>query len=178
MNDLATPRSMPRTAGLVLAAFVAVGVVTFAVGIAQDADRTYRVFLYNWLLWAALAQGALCLACAMRLTNATWQGPIQRIAESIGAFFPLSFLLYFVIWIGRHHLFEWSHGPIAGKEWWYEEGLLFWRDVVALGWMSLVSGLYLYISVRPTLLACVCVTVTELPISVTSFAVPARDCSV
>jgi hypothetical protein len=118
-----------------------------------DADRAYRVFLHNWLLWAALAQGALALSAAFRLTNATWQGPIHRIVDSIGAFVPLSLILFVGVFAGRHHLFHWIHDPshIAGKEWWYQEGALFLRDTLTLLWLTALSLFYYYVSLRPTL---------------------------
>jgi hypothetical protein len=152
VNDHARPRSLPRTSTLVFAALAALGVITFLVGLGLDADRTYRVFLHNWLLWAALAQGALVLSCAFRLTNATWPGPVQRVIESLGAFVPASLVLFVVIWLGRHHLYgAWLEEPLHGKEWWYREGFLFARDGFALLWVTLVSLLYLYISIRPSL---------------------------
>jgi hypothetical protein len=150
-TDRAKPRNLSRRPALVLGAFALIGVAVFLYGLGVDAGRTYRVFLHNWLLWAALAQGALCLSAAFRLTNATWPGPIQRIAESLGSFFPISLVLFAVIWLGRHHLYEWIHHPVHGKEWWLSDGFTFGRDLGVLLWMTFVSGLYLYISVRPTL---------------------------
>jgi hypothetical protein len=152
MSDHATPRSLPRTSALIFAALAAVGLITFLVGLVLDADRTYRVFLHNWLLWAALAQGALVLSCAFRLTNATWPGPIQRVVDSLASFIPVSLLLSGVIWIGREHLFgAWLVEPVHGKEWWYSESFTFTRDALALLSITLVSLLYLYISTRPAL---------------------------
>ncbi|MGH9889509.1 MAG: hypothetical protein ACREBE_28510, partial [bacterium] len=98
-----------------------------------------------------LSNGALVLSAAMRLTNARWQGPIQRVADSMGAYIPASFLLFAVIYFGRHHLFEWVEHPIHGKEFWYEPAFTFTRDLLALVWISFVSLFYLYISVRPML---------------------------
>jgi hypothetical protein len=137
----------------VFAAMAIVGVATFIAGVLNEetADRTYRVFLHNWLMWAALSTGALCVSAAFRLTNARWQGPIQRIVESMGGYVPVSLLLYAVIYAGRHRLFAWTHQEIAGKEFWYQPGFVFTRDTLALVWITLMSLLYLYISLRPTL---------------------------
>ena len=151
MNDLASPRGLPRTAALVFGALTLLGALVFFVGLGTDADTTWRVYLQNWLLWAAVAQGALVLSAAFRLTNATWQGPLQRLAESLSAFVPVSLILFFGIVLGGDHLFEWIHHPVHGKEWWYSAGFTFGRDIGVLIWMTLVSGLYLYISLRPTL---------------------------
>jgi hypothetical protein len=152
-NDQASPRSLPAGAAALCAAFAAIGAIAFLVALSTDSARAYRVFLHNWLLWAALSQAALCLSAAMRLTNAHWPGPIQRIAESLGAFVPVSLVLFVVIWLGRAELYAWVSSPEAahGKEWWLNDGFAFGRDFFALAWMTAMSGLYLYISLRPTM---------------------------
>jgi len=56
-----------------------------------------------------------------------------------------------VVYSGRHQLFEWTHHPIHGKEFWFEPGFAFARDSIALVWVTFVSLLYLRITVRPAL---------------------------
>jgi branched-subunit amino acid transport protein AzlD len=152
-TDVATPRSLPTVPAAIFAALLLLGVVVFFMGIASEdsVERTYRVFLHNWLMWAALAQGALAFSAAMRLTNATWPGPIRRVADSMGAFVPVSLLGLLVVYIGRHELFEWTHHPVAGKEFWFEPGFTFARDTIALIWVTFVSIVYLRITIRPML---------------------------
>ncbi len=152
--DVASSRSIPRRTLAVFSVLAGIGALTFIAGILGDAEttrRTYRVFLHNWLMWAALAQGALVLSSAMRLTNAGWQGPIHRVVDSMGAYVPVTLVLFFVVWLGRHELFEWTHAEVPGKEWWYRPGFTFARDTVALLWITAISLFYLYLSVRPML---------------------------
>jgi hypothetical protein len=150
--DQARPTPIPRTPLMVFGGLALLGVVVFVVALGVDADRAYRVFLHNWLLWASAAQGALVLSAAFRLTNARWQGPVHRLVDSFGAFVPVALLLFAVIFLGRHHLFHWIHDPaeVAGKAWWYNEGALFARDLFALLWITAISLFYLYLSLRPT----------------------------
>jgi len=154
-SDSATPRSLPTGPAALFAALVAIGAITLLVGAsssdAELARRTWRVFLHNWLLWAALSNGALVLSCAMRLTNARWQGPIHRIVDSMGAYVPVSLVLYFVILAGRHQLFAWVDHPVPGKEFWFEPSFAITRDVIGLCWITFLSVLYLYMSIRPLL---------------------------
>jgi hypothetical protein len=153
--DQSMPRSLPTLPAVVLGALALVGAVAFAAGAASSdpelARRAMRVFLHNWLLWAALAQGALVLSCAFRLANASWPGPVHRMVDALGAYVPLSLLLFAVIYLGRRELFEWVEHPVHGKEWWFTSGFTFTRDLLALGWMTILSVAYLYLSVRPTL---------------------------
>jgi hypothetical protein len=143
--------------GLVLGLVAAVvaGAVAFVFGVLHEetAQRTYRVLLQNFLLWAGLSQGALALSAGIRLTNGRWAGPVHRVIDSMGAFVPLSLLLFLVVWTGRHELFEWIDHPehIEGKEWWYTETFVFGRNIVALTWMTVISCWYLVASQRPHL---------------------------
>jgi Ni/Fe-hydrogenase subunit HybB-like protein len=154
-QDVATPRSLPTLPTAIFGFLLVVGAVTLVFGaMSSDAElsrRTYRVFLHNWLMWAALSNGALVLSSAMRLTNARWQGPIHRVADSMGAYVPVSLLLFAVIYIGRHNLFEWVDHPVEGKEFWFEPTFAFLRDTIALCWITFISVFYLYLSIRPML---------------------------
>ncbi len=154
-NDTATPGSLPKIPAAIFGALVVVGAVTLIFGAASSdaelANRTYRVFLHNWLLWAVLSNGALVLSAAMRLTNGRWQGPIQRVADSMGAYVPASLLLFSVIYLGRQHLFAWTEHPIHGKEFWFEPTFTFTRDAIALAWITFISVFYQYLSIRPML---------------------------
>jgi Ni/Fe-hydrogenase subunit HybB-like protein len=155
--DQAKPRSLPAMPAGILGALALVGFAVFLVAASSsDPDtsgRAWRAFLQNFLLWATLAQGALMLSAGMRLTNARWAGPIHRIVDSLGAFVPVSILLFFVLWAGRAELLEWMENPaeVEGKEWWFRTGFMFWRDLIALLWMGGLSVFYLYLSIRPTL---------------------------
>jgi hypothetical protein len=150
-NNQATPRSLPDRPAMFLMLALAIGVSTFLVGIFTDAERTYRVFLHNWLLWAGLSQAAIVLSASFRLTKATWMGPVQHVVDSISAFVPISLVLFVVICLGRYELFVWMKHPVHGKEQWYHESFFFGRDLLVLVWMTLLTLLYLYLSVRPIL---------------------------
>ncbi len=153
--DVVSPRGLPSRPAAIFGALFLIGAATLLFGVfssdAETTRRTYRVFLHNWLLWGALSQGALALSAGMRLTNADWQGPIHRIVDSMGAYVPVSFVLFVVIYAGGHDLFEWTHKPIPGKEWWFQPDFTFMRDTIALGWVTFVSMFYIYMSVRPML---------------------------
>ena len=153
MSDRASSRGVPTVPLLVFGALAAIGLIAWLAGTASSdaatVERAHRVYLHNWLLFAALSQGALVLSGAMRLTNSGWSGPVHRMVDSFGAFVPVSLLLFAGVWLGRHDLFEWTHMPIPGKEWWFEPGFTFTRDWIALLWMTLLSSAYLYMSVRP-----------------------------
>ncbi len=150
-SEQATPRTLSGRPLRIFAALAGLGVLTFVVGLTLDPARTYRVFLHNWLLWAAIGQGAIVLSAAFRLTNANWMGPVRQVVDSLGAFVPLALVLFPIVYLGRHELFEWIEHPPHGKEWWYSESFVFGRDLGVLAWMTFLTLLYLYMSARPML---------------------------
>jgi hypothetical protein len=155
--DLAQPRGLPKGPAWLFIGLAVAGLgVFFACALSSNPDlsgRAYRAFLQNFLLWSALSQGALMLSAAMRLTNANWAGPLHRLVDSMGAFVPVSIVMFLILWTGKGELFPWIADPaeIEAKAWWFDTTFMFWRDLIALVWMAVMSSIYLYLSIRPTL---------------------------
>ena len=124
---------------------VAIGVVTFIVGLtSQHPERAWQAYLINFLLWSAIAQGAVLFSTVMHMTKARWSGPISSLSESFTAFFPLSFILFLLLFIGRAHIFPWLHEDLHGKEIWLNIPFLFWRDFFGLLILYLLGFAYLF----------------------------------
>jgi hypothetical protein len=124
---------------------VAIGVVTFIVGLtSQHPERAWQAYLINFLLWSAIAQGAVLFSTVMHMTKARWSGPISSLSESFTAFFPLSFILFLLLFIGRTHIFPWLHEDLHGKEIWLNIPFLFWRDFFGLLILYLLGFAYLF----------------------------------
>ena len=125
--------------------FVAIGVVTFIFGLTSEhPERAWQAYLINFLLWSAIAQGAVLFSAVMHMTNARWSGPISGLSESFTAFFPLSFILFLLLFIGRTHIFPWLHEDLHGKEIWLNIPFLFWRDFFGLLILYLLGFAYLF----------------------------------
>jgi uncharacterized membrane protein len=55
---------------------VAIGVAAFVFGLTgQHPERAWQAYLINFLLWSAIAQGAVLFSAVMHMTNARWTGP-------------------------------------------------------------------------------------------------------
>ena len=125
--------------------FVAIGVVTFIFGLTSEhPERAWQAYLINFLLWSAIAQGAVLFSAVMHMTNARWSGPLSGLSESFTAFFPLSFILFLLLFIGRTHIFPWLHEDLHGKEVWLNIPFLFWRDFLGLLILYLLGFAYLF----------------------------------
>jgi len=126
-------------------ALVAIGGVAFAYGlISQHPERAWQAYLINFLLWSAIAQGAVLFSAVMHMTKARWSGPLSGLSESFAAFFPLSFVLFLVLFLGKAHIFPWLHEDLHGKEVWLNIPFLFWRDFFGLLILYVLGFGYLY----------------------------------
>ncbi|MBW1993192.1 MAG: hypothetical protein JRI77_01930, partial [Deltaproteobacteria bacterium] len=125
--------------------FFAVGTATFLYGIlGQNPEKAWQAYLINFLLWSAIAQGAVVFSAVMHITNARWSGPLSGLSESFAAFFPPSFVLFLVLFLGRSHIFPWLHEQLHGKEVWLNIPFLFTRDCIGLLVLYATGFAYLY----------------------------------
>ena len=111
----------------------AAGALIFvAVAAVGDTARAWQAYLLNFLFFSAIAQGALVFSALMHTVKARWSGPLADVAESFAAFFPVSLLLFVVLFLGRQYVFPWLHEDLHGKEVWLNVPFLFGRDFFAL----------------------------------------------
>jgi hypothetical protein len=122
-----------KSTAVISAILVAVGFGTFLFQLGGDhPERAWQAYLLNFLLWSAIAQGALLFSVVMHLAKARWSQPVQNLAESFTAFFPISLVLFLVLFLGKDHLFPWLHQDLHGKEVWLNIPFLFSRDLIGL----------------------------------------------
>jgi Ni/Fe-hydrogenase subunit HybB-like protein len=132
----------------VFALLVFVGLGTFFVQLAgEHPERAWQTYHINFLLWSAIAQGGLLFSIVMHLVGAKWSQPMQRLAESFAAFFPLSCVLFILLFLGREYLFPWLHHE-HGKEVWLNLPFLFSRDLIGLLLLYGLGLAYLYYALR------------------------------
>ena len=150
--DQANPRAVPKRLLVACLALVGLGVVAFLVGLATDAATAWRAFHVNYLYFGSLAQSGIVLSCTFVIVGAKWPGPVRRIAEGLGAWVPVTLVLFLIGFLGRESIYtNWIHHPPAAKAAWLKPARLFWMDLAIFGWLALLSVAYLYNSVRPTL---------------------------
>jgi hypothetical protein len=131
----AAPNAVPfRGAPIgVFAALAAVGLGAFLVGsFGGEPVRAWQAFMVNFLLWSAVAQGAVLFSAVTRVTKARWSGPLHGLSEAFAGFFPLSLALFLLLLAGRTHVFPWLHQELHGKEAWLNLPFLFARDGIGL----------------------------------------------
>jgi len=139
------------------AALIALGFLAFVIQAAGDhPERAWQAYLINFLLWSAIAQGGLLFSVIMHLTKAKWSGPLTNVSEVFAAFFPISFGLFLILFLGKSYVFPWLHMDLHGKEVWLNVPFLFFRDGVGLlilyglGFAYLFNALQLKTIRQPT----------------------------
>jgi hypothetical protein len=146
------PRGLPVGAALACGVLVLIGVVAFFVGLARDPATAWRAYHVNYLYFAGLAQAGIVLACAFVIIGARWPGPVRRLAEALGAWVPVTFVLGLIGFFGgRRYIYEWIEHPLPVKQAWLNEGRLGLVDLGILLVMSILTFVFLKTSVRPAL---------------------------
>jgi Ni/Fe-hydrogenase subunit HybB-like protein len=128
---------------------VLVGCASFLVQLlGSHPERAWQAYLINFLFWSAVAQGGLLFSAVMHITNARWSQPLQSLAESFAAFFPVSLLLFLLLFLGSDYIFPWVGQDFHGEKAWLNLPFLFTRDLLALSVLYALGLAYLYYALR------------------------------
>ncbi|MFW6054651.1 MAG: hypothetical protein ACOC9D_02010 [Thermodesulfobacteriota bacterium] len=130
-------------------ALVAAGSIAFLAGLlGANPERMWLAYLINFLLWSGIAQGAVLFSAVMHLVKARWSGPLSGLAESFAGFFPLSFILFLLLFFGRTHVFPWLGQDLHGKEVWLNIPFLAARDGLGLFALYMAGFIYLFYALQ------------------------------
>ena len=144
-NEKMSISSQKSPIGWISIVLIIIGLGAFIYGIrSPHPEKAWQAYLINFLLWSAIAQGAVLFSAVMHMTKARWSGPLSALSESFAAFFPLSFVLFLVLFLGRAHIFPWLHEDLHGKEVWLNIPFLFTRDCIGLLILYAIGFAYLY----------------------------------
>lgn len=110
----------------------------------EHPERAWQAYLINFLLWSSIAQGGLLFSVVMHLTKGRWSRPLLGLAESFSAFFPVSLLLFPILFLGRCDVFPWIGMELGGKGEWLNIQALFIRDLAGLVVLYTLGFCYLY----------------------------------
>lgn len=139
--------SRVKTISLVL---LVLGAVAFVGALMADPGRAWKAYLYNWLYWSSIAQGAFMLSVAVTLARGLWARPVRRIAMSFGAFLPIAFVLFLPLLFQGEHLFTWYGKELHGaKEVYLDFPFLAVRNVIGLLILTVLSMMFIRASTRP-----------------------------
>ena len=90
-NDTKTEKPQKSSVNWIFFILIIIGLAAFIYGIIGDhPEKAWQAYLINFLLWSAIAQGAVLFSAVMHMTKARWSGPLSGLSESFAAFFPLA----------------------------------------------------------------------------------------
>lgn len=111
-------------------------------------EKAWLAYLTNFLFFTVLSCGGLLFSTLMHFTKARWSHTFAAVAEAFSAFFPVSFVLFILLFIGQNHVFPWVGQDLHGKEVWLNVPFLFVRDSVAFLILYSIGFAYLYHSLK------------------------------
>ena len=112
--------------------------------IGANPKQAWLIYLVNFLFFSALAHGAVLFSTLMHFTGAKWSRALSGVAEAFSAFFPISFILFLLMFIGQDHIFTWLGEDLHGKEVWLNVPFLFTRDLIGILILYILGFSYLY----------------------------------
>lgn len=115
-------------------AFMAVGVVSFGLLLMREPTRAWGTFGANMIFFEGIALGAAVLACAIRLGNGRWAGPVLRVAEGLSSYLPygLGALLVMLV-AGIWSYLPWTHHVLARQAPYLNVPFLWVRTLAGFG---------------------------------------------
>jgi Ni/Fe-hydrogenase subunit HybB-like protein len=151
LKDIATklpvrPNARKRMIWMVC---LGIGVVALAYLFLTEPKRAWGAYAINTLYFIGIAQGAIVLACAIRMANGRWAGPLMRIAESFSAFLPLGIGLMAVLLVaGASTLLPWVKHVEPRQAPYLNLPFLYIRTLAGLGLLWWLSRDLVRISLR------------------------------
>jgi Ni/Fe-hydrogenase subunit HybB-like protein len=147
-RDFTSP-PIPRAWTAILALLALVGLIAFILGISgAQSQRAWQAYLINFVYWTGLSFGAVLFVAVLNMANAQWGRPLKRMAEALGAFLPVSFLLFWILYLGKEEIFPWVRQPLPEKQFWLNSGFMFARNGVGLFLLTALSLALIYYSVK------------------------------
>jgi hypothetical protein len=145
--------SVPGALRMGIVALLVLGAAAVVTALIVDPARAWRAYVFNWLFWVTIAQGAVIFAAVFVLVKGVWARSIRRIALSYVAFLPLGYLLLLPpMFFGGEAIFPWMAEPdLHGKEVWLNLPLLIFRNVVGIAALLTLSLIFAYWALRPDL---------------------------
>lgn len=134
-------RGKSTVAKAVCIVLAALGVVCFLVALGRDPARAWRAYLVNWLFFTGIGTGGILFVAALNTASGRWGRNLKRVAEGLGLFAPVSFVLFLTMIPGLDEILPWVRHP-HGPTWWLDLDFLIVRNAIGLGLLSLI-GVYL-----------------------------------
>ncbi|MBN1349637.1 hypothetical protein JXJ21_09525 [candidate division KSB1 bacterium] len=126
--------------------FLGLGTIFGLIGaLGDNPSRMWQLYLVNFLLWTGIAQSGSVFSATLEITNARWGKPMQKVAESLISFLPVSLLLLIIMLAGAEHIFPWLSKIHIGesKKIYLNLPFLFARNLIGMGLLTVLSFIFI-----------------------------------
>ena len=111
----------PQILKAVIYGFIAIGVLTFALGFVKNPERMWTSYLTSFFYFASLACGAMFFVAFNYATKAGWSATVRRLAEAMTSYFIVMLVSAIVMVLGFKYLYAWAvpetmHELTGGKQ--------------------------------------------------------------
>jgi len=96
-------------------ALVAIGLLTFVVGLMKNQERLWTSYLVAFFFFSALALSGLFWVAINNVSKAGWSVSIRRFAEATTSFIPAILLGGLLLLVGFKHLYPWANADIVAE---------------------------------------------------------------
>lgn len=96
-------------------ALVAIGLLTFVVGLMKNQDRLWTSYLVAFFFFSAMGVSGLFWIAINNVANAGWSVTIRRYAEATTAFLPVILIGGLLMLVGFKHLYPWANPEIVAE---------------------------------------------------------------
>jgi len=100
----------------IMFALIAFGLISFSITYSQDTTRAWVNYLMGSVFFLSLGLGGLFFVALQNVTSARWSVVIRRVAEAMSLTLPVAALLIFILYLGAHNLYEWTHEEVVAKD--------------------------------------------------------------
>jgi hypothetical protein len=96
-------------------ALIAIGLITFVVGLMKNQDRLWTSYLVAFFFFSCLGLGGLFWSAIQSIAKAGWSVSIRRYAEATTAFIPVMIAGSLVLVFGMKHLYPWANAEVVAN---------------------------------------------------------------
>jgi len=100
----------------ILFALIAAGAVSIYMSSLQDPTRAWFNFLICAVFFLSLGLFGLFFTAVQHITSARWSVVVRRVLEVMSLTLPVAGLLILLVYIGAHHIYEWSHSDVVAAD--------------------------------------------------------------
>lgn len=96
-------------------ALVAIGLLTFVVGLMKNQDRLWTSYLVSFFYFSCMALSGLFWIAINNIAKAGWSVSIRRYAEATTSFIPAILIGGLVLLVGFKHLYPWANPEVVAN---------------------------------------------------------------